>query len=415
MAAGIISLGILVFCAHLFASLFRRLRVPDVLLLMCLGIVVGPVLNWVTPQQFEDVGPLLASLTLLLILFDSGIDLSIDSIRRYWKGVVQVAFLSYVLSSTAVMVCAVYLLGFGWLEGCLLGAMVSGTAAAIVIPMVRQMRVSEKTRTTLTLESACSGVLSIVISLAFIEGYKMGNLQIGLMVGQVFASFLMALLLGFVSGIVWAGMLDRVRSLKNSMFLTPAFVAIVYGITEVLGFSGAISALAFGIVLGNIDYFNFPFLHRFSNFNMRELTANEKSFFKEFVFLLKTFFFVYIGICIPFTNGPALLYGLIISALLFVVRFILVSIVGHKNTRNDRLTVSIMIPKGLIAAVLASVPEQLNITLGYEAIPGATMMKYITYSVIFFSIVIASILVLLTSKKLVKETVPEWNEVYDYE
>ena len=196
--------------------------------------------------------------------------------------------------------------------------------------------------------------------------------------------------------------------MNNSMFLTPAFVFVLYGLSEMMGFSGAIAALAFGVVLGNIDYFDIALLHKFGNRRMMPLTNNEKSFFKEFVFVLKTFFFVYIGICIPFSNIEALQYGLVITAALFVLRFLLVFIVGRKNTINDRLTVSIMIPKGLVSAVLASVPEQMNISVGYELIPGATMIKYITYSVIFFSIVITSILVLLTSKKLVKNEPIHW-------
>jgi NhaP-type Na+/H+ or K+/H+ antiporter len=184
-------------------------------------------------------------------LFDSGIDMRLDVVRRYWTGVVQVTFLSFVLSMATVTVIAFYLTDLELKACMLLGGMVAGTAAAIVIPLVRQMKVSDKTRVTLVLESAISGVLCIVISLAFIEGYKLGNVSIGSMLGRVFASILMSLIIGLVAGIVWSSFMERVRKLQNSMFLTPAFVFIIYGISEALGYSGAISALAFGLVLGN--------------------------------------------------------------------------------------------------------------------------------------------------------------------
>ena len=90
-----IFLGLLIFCAHLFNAWFSRGRVPDVLLLMIIGILVGPVAGWVSPDDLATVGPVLASLTLLFILFDSGIDMRIDTIRQYWSGVVQVTFLSF--------------------------------------------------------------------------------------------------------------------------------------------------------------------------------------------------------------------------------------------------------------------------------------------------------------------------------
>ena len=397
-----IFLGVLIFCAHLFNAWFSRRRIPDVLLLMLIGILVGPVAGWITPAHLDDVGPVLASLTLLFILFDSGIDMRIDMIRRYWSGVVQVTFLSFLVSMTTVTLMAYFLVGLELQASMMLGSMVAGTAAAIVIPLVKQMRVSDKTRVTLTLESAISGVLCIVISLAFIEGYKLGNISIGPMLGRVLASILMALIIGVVGGIVWSSLMERVRKLQNSMFLTPAFVFVIYGVAELLGYSGAIATLSFGLVLGNPEYFEMSFLKKLHLHDMTPLEESEKSFFKEFVFILKTYFFVFIGICIPFTNVMALAYGLIIAAALFVVRFGLVALVGRKNTPDDRLTVSMMIPKGLVSAVLASMPEQVNTAAGYTVVPGAETIKHITYSVIFCSIIICSVLVLLSSRRLVR-------------
>ena len=397
-----IFLGLLIFCAHLFNAWFSRGRIPDVLLLMLIGILVGPVSGWVSPEQLEGTGPVFASLTLLFILFDSGIDMRLDTIRKYWSGVVQVTLSSFVLSMSLVAVLAYFMVGLEMQVAMMLGSMVAGTAAAIVIPMARQMRVSDKTRVMLTLESAISGVLCIVVSLAFIEGLKMGNLNIGSTIGRVLASVLMALVIGVVGGIVWSSFMDRIRKLQNSMFLTPAFVFVLYGLTESLGYSGAIAALAFGLVLGNPEYFEMSFLKKLRLRQMTPLEEDEKSFFKEFVFILKTYFFVYVGICIPFTNYTALMYGAIIAAALFVLRFVLVAVVGRKNTLEDRLTVSMLIPKGLVSAVLASIPEQVNLAAGRVIVPGATLVKHITYSVIFCSIIICSLLVLLTSKRLVK-------------
>ncbi|MBR6441073.1 MAG: cation:proton antiporter, partial [Bacteroidales bacterium] len=236
------------------------------------------------------------------------------------------------------------------------------------------------------------------------------------MLGRVLASILLALLLGTVGGIVWSSMMDRVRKLQNSMFLTPAFVFVIYGVTEVMGYSGAIAALAFGLVLGNPDYFEMSFLRRLKMHRMTRLEAREKSFFKEFVFILKTYFFVYLGICIPFNNITALTFGALIAASLFVVRFLLIALVGRRNSKEDRLTVSMMIPKGLVSAVLASIPEQVNVAAGEILIPGATMIKYITYSVVFFSIIICSLLVLCTSRYLVKaQEEVTWGEEECYE
>jgi NhaP-type Na+/H+ or K+/H+ antiporter len=190
------------------------------------------------------------------------------------------------------------------------------------------------------------------------------------------------------------------------MFLTPAFVVVMYGVTDLIGFSGAIASLTFGLVLGNPEYFQVSFLRKLKLGEMTPLMDNEKGFFKEFVFILKTYFFVYIGISIPFTNAWAFIYGAIIAAVLYLVRFLLIVFVGKENTPEERLSVSILIPKGLIAAVLASIPEQVNLAVGQNIIPYASFVKHITYAVIFCSIIYCSILVLLTSKKLIMTELP---------
>ncbi|MDY5969799.1 MAG: cation:proton antiporter [Bacteroidales bacterium] len=401
MAATLIFLGTLIFIAHLFSYLFSRKRIPDVLLLIVVGLAIGPLLGWVHPSDLGQLANVFSSLTLIFILLDSGLGLSIDSLRRYWKGVFQVTLLSF-LFSTAMATAISYFMGFEFSVSLMIGTMVAGTGASIVVPLLNQMKVSEYTRTVLTMESAISAVISFVLALSLMDAYKMGSMAVGSMVGRVLASLLIAALLGVVAGIVWSSLLDRVRKIENSMFLTPAFVFIVYGLTDFLEFSGAIAVLCFGVVLGNTDYFKFSFLDKTKKHEMKPLEMNEKGFVKEFVFILKSYYFVYIGISIPFGNGVALLYGLAITVALFVVRYLLLLVVGRENSVNDRRVVSLMIPKGLSAALLASIPDQINQAAGRIVIPDAVMIKHVVYAVIFFSIVTTSLMVFLTRKNLVK-------------
>lgn len=419
MAAFFIFIGVLIFCAHVFAALFSKRRIPDVLFLVVIGILLGPLLGVFKPDMMGNFGPLFSSLTLILILFDGGVDMSIDALRKYWRGMVQVTFFSFVVTMGLTGLVG-RLFGMHTGTALMMGAMLGGTAAAIVIPLVKQMRLSEYARTVLSMESALSAVLCMVVALAFMDSYGMGSLSVPSMLGSVISSFLMALGIGVVGGVVWSSLLDRVRTLQNSMFLTPASMFVIYGISEWLGYNGAIAVLAFGIVLGNTDYFEMSFIKKLNGrHRMLQLEPKEKSFVKELVFVCKTFFFVYIGICIPFTNSTHLLIGITISAAIFVGRFLLLLVVGRENTRTDRNIVAMMAPKGLTSAVLASMPIQVNMAAGYEMIPEAQMIQSVTYSVIFFSIVITSVLVLFSRKSIIDETLPYFEqpqeEVYDYE
>ena len=312
---------------------------------------------------------------------------------------VQVTLLSFLLSMAVASVICCFM-GFDVMEGMMIGAMVAGTGAGVVIPFLRQLRVSEYTKIVLTMESAISEVVSIVVAMSLMDAYQIGNMKVGGVLGNVLASLIMATLIGMLCGILWSNLLVSIRKIKSSMFLTPAFVFIVYGITDTLGFSAPIAVLVFGIVLGNTDFFR-SHAGKMAAPRPQPLQDNEKSFFKELVFIFKTYFFVYIGICIPFTNVEALMYGLIITAALFLVRHLLLLVVGRKNTRNDRRVVSMMIPKGLATALMASMPEQITRPRGAHH-PPCHDDKYVAYAVIFFSVLGTSLLVFLSRKRLVK-------------
>jgi len=74
----IVFIGGLIFLAHLFAGIFSRTKIPDVLLLILIGLCLGPLLNIATPKHFGVVGPIFTTVTLVIILFESDVGLRLD-------------------------------------------------------------------------------------------------------------------------------------------------------------------------------------------------------------------------------------------------------------------------------------------------------------------------------------------------
>ena len=272
----------------------------------------------------------------------------------------------------------------------MLGAALGGSSSAVAIPLVKQISIGEKSKTILILESAFSAILCIVVALAIFESYKYGEFRIGIIFGQVFSSFLLATIIGLLGSIFWSFVLDKVRIINNSIFTTPAFVFIIYGINELLGYSGIISALAFGIGLANMDLIHYRWLKKFTKRKPTLLNPMEKTLFSELVFLMKTFFFVYVGISIKFDSLTSLLIGLGISVILIILRIPIVRISLPSNINNvsnkDRAFLSMMIPRGLAAAVLATMISQ-------SGLAGSEGVGNIVFSVIFFTIIFTSVLV----------------------
>lgn len=395
IAVTVVGVGLLVFLAHVFAEVFSRKRVPDVLLLILIGLAIGPLLGIVTPGHLGLVGPVFTTITLVTILFEGGTELKYDTLRHSLRGTSLLTFLNFFATLIVVGLLAWFFLDMEPLVAFMLGAIIGGTSSAVVIPLVRQLNISNNSRTILILESAFSDVLCIVFALAFIEAAQLGQIQVGTTIGQILASFILASIMGLIGAFFWSVVLHKVRNIKNSIFTTPAFVFIIYGLSELLGYSGAISALAFGIGLANTDLIKGTALSKYFTKEPDSLNETERILFGEAVFLLKTFFFVYIGVSMQLTEWVPILIGFVITLILYLLRIPVVRasmpISDVKNPNQDLMFMSSIVPKGLAAAVLATIPMQQGIT-------GGELIKDIVFSVILFSILFTSVLIPLIEK-----------------
>lgn len=143
------------------------------------------------------------------------------------------------------------------------------------------------------------------------------------------------------------------------------------------------------------------------------LNETEKTLFSELVFLMKTFFFIYIGVSIQLNNIASILTGLAIAILIFILRIPIVRIsIPSKSTDindTDLVYMSVLVPKGLAAAVLAIVVSQ-------TMLPGTENVSNIVFSVILFSITFSSILIPLVERSaFVKDTYIKMLNCLDFE
>ena len=390
-------IGLLIFTAHLFSEIFSRKRIPDVLFLIIIGLLIGPVFHWISPESLGNAGSLFSGITLVTILFESGTQLRFAALKDSFGGALKLTALNFILSALVVWLVGWLVLAIPPLISMILGCVLGGTASAVVIPIVRQLRMSEKPAIMLILEAAIGNVFSIVLALALMQAIKSKHLEFGAILGNIFSSFILATVMGLIGAIFWALILDRIRNIKYSILTTPAFVFIIYGINEWMGFSGAIAALAFGIGLANIDAIYNAWLKKFIKKVPVNLNETERSLFSELVLLLKTFFFIYVGISIQLKQWQPIVIGLGISALLFIIRIPAVRFaVSKKEGIPDKelAFMSALNPKGLTAAVLAT--QALIYIPDFET---AMFARNIVFSVILFSIVINSILIPLIDRE----------------
>ncbi len=421
----VLAAGLFVFVAHLLEVVFERTRIPDILLLMILGLLVGPIMGLLRLEDLGQVGDFLAIVTLAVILFESGLGLQLSSL---FKSAGRAAPFS-VVSMVAAIGCltiAIYGLfncpwvieriqagvsqdevGMDWWTALLGGLIMGGTSSAVVIPMVKALELGEDTGTVLTLESTLTDVFCIIGTVGVAVSLARGeDVDATGLLGSAGFSLIAACLLGVGAGIAWSVLLGRATRISNTMFTTLAAALVVYGFCEQLGISGAIATLCFGITLGNLPRGVVLRVDRGAEaapikLKLREVKRVERAVYAESVFLLKAAFFFYLGM----TVRPSAFLGILgaIAFLLALVPFlprypsVLLFLRPEAASRREALLATILVPRGLAAAVLAQVPVRL-FTEGHPLQAQAANLAEMVAMMVFFSIALVSLMVFLAER-----------------
>lgn len=413
----IIALGLLIFFSHVLNALFSRIRVSNVLILIVTGLLAGPVLGLITPSFLGEFGSVFTTITLIVILFESGTSLDLDALKKAILSASLLTLLNFIGAMAIGFVVGKYLLNLNNLYSMFLGAALGGTSSAVVIPMVKQLRSGLKTQTTLYIESALSDVFCLVVALALLAGIQTGEVSISGVFQNMGISFLFAILLGLGAGFLWIAVLRTwLANISNTMFTSFALAFILYGLSEHMGLNGGICILSFGIMAGNIGSANL--MKRIVNTQEDcSLNTSERVFFSEIVFVFQTYFFVYIGISIQLNNLWHILVGLIFVAGTLLLRPFTAKIMGkHDVSPRDKKLVGAMGPRGLVAAVLASLPLQYALSLQGTEMANETLVssgqaiQNVSYAVVLISIVASSLWVFLIDKNSAKTMVQSTNE-----
>lgn len=391
-ALAIAFVGILVFLAHLFVALFRRTRIPDALLLILIGILLGPAFQLVHPDHFGKVGPIFSQIALAIILFEGGLETNLKALKENWKAslcLILPAFLTTILASGYIIKAAT---GLGFNRSMLLGAILGSTSPSIIISMIRHLKMQNGPKLILILETAVTDILCIVLVLGFIEAHKAGGMRVDTLATKVVLAFGVAAVIGLASGFGWSLLLKRIRTIHNNIFLTLALVFVLFGGMEVFHLSGGVAVLCFGLAISNSGSFRLERLGG-GRFGLpMDFTSREKAFFSEVVFLLRTFFFVFLGLSLHFGETKYILLALGLVAIKFVLRIPFVRLaMPRTTTKRDASLMTVMASKGLAAAVLATLPFQ-------QGLAGGEVIRDIAYAFIPISILLNSVLVFLIDK-----------------
>ena len=300
--------------------LAHRFRVPDVLWLIALGIVVGPLLGLLSPSPFLALAPTLGVATLILILFDAGLDLKLSVVRPLAGPAVAFAVASY-LGSTALLfvVGDLFLFPGATVLSLLFGTALGCTSGAIVIPIAARVGLPPGLRGVVQLEAAIEDALAVVAvtTVLALLAAPHGSVALSL-TAALLLPFPVGIALGLVAGLLCLFFLYDWQERPFAALATLGFVFVLYAGAEALGGSGILAALVMGAVLANAEAFR-PILRQRRPFHV---AAELRKVEVEIAFVLRAFFLFLVGLFVSLSN-PGLWAGLAIVGLvvgLFALR-----------------------------------------------------------------------------------------------
>lgn len=376
--------------AAAFSSLIAfRFGAPLLLLFLSIGLLTG-VDGLGIHFDNAEVAYFVGSIALCIILFDSGYGTPLNALRQAAAPALVLATLGVIITAGIFAVAAKYLLGLGWVESFLLGAITGSTDAAAVFFLLRagNTNIRERVRSTLEIESGSNDPIAIFLTISLVELLALGHAtEVGPMAVSVAAGFMKEMFIGAVIGGAGGAIIQRlVEKLDIDRGLLPILVLalslMIYGAAGVAGGSGFLAVYLAGIVAGNA--------------NLRSHGAI-KHFQDGLSWLSQIIMFLVLGLyATPSEFVPLLVPSVLLALILiFIARPVAVGValLPFKFQRTETAFLSWVGLRGAVSILLALTP-----ILG--GLPQGRLIFNVAFIIVMVSLIVQGWTVLPLAKRL---------------
>ena len=374
----------IVFLGFIITALFNKFKTTSVLPLMIIGLIVGPLLKLVNSgpgSAISQLSPYVTALTVSFVLFDVGINIDYDTLKRVLPRATGFMTLVVLVSAFAAAVVAYYAFGWGLLGSLVFGFAIAGPSSIIVPTLVKSVKLPRDLKTSLLYEGIATDSFQLIIPIILLGIMASGSINAASAASTLVTQVLSSIALGFISALFWIYMLGRFReqSREYSWMLTIAMVIATYGIAQEFGMNGAVTIFVFGVSFANMGIVSAMGKGRRKFMGLAGLIQKQdidhiKRYQREITFFASSFFFVYIGMLFEITGSSNLLYitaiGIAVAIVLLVIRALFAGLLGKFMNRAKKLEysfekriVAANIGRGLSPAIVATLPFTMGIVL----------------------------------------------------
>jgi len=259
--------GVLVVLAILLGQLSNRIGAPLLLVFLALGMLAGE--DGPLGIHFDDVGIAyqLGSMALAIILFDGGLRTPTANFRIALWPSLSLATVGVLATAAVTGVAASWIFGLTWLQGLLIGAIVSSTDAAAVFVLLHQRgtELQRRVGATLETESGINDPMAIFLTVACVELIRSGQAAPGWEVaGHFLREMIGGGLIGVAGGYALIWLINRAEVAPGLYpILAAAGGLVIFAGAAQVHASGFLAVYLAGLVIGNNRHRAASMIHRF--------------------------------------------------------------------------------------------------------------------------------------------------------
>lgn len=254
-AVVILSLAIILAAGFLMTRITKRFHLPDVTAYILAGILIGPHVLKLIPEELAAHMEFVTDLALAYIAFDVGKYFKLDRLRQNGRRIFVITLFEALTAACLVTLAMVFLFRLPMSFALLLGAIGSATAPASTIMTIRQYHAKgEMVDTILQVVALDDAVALLAFSVCAVAAQELEN---GRKVQA--ASILLPLLYNITAPIIGAAfgfLLKRIisdrRTREHRLILINAVIFGLTGLCTLFDISPLLSCMVMGTVYINV-------------------------------------------------------------------------------------------------------------------------------------------------------------------
>lgn len=377
--------GIILFVGTFSGLLARLLRIPDVVVFLLMGMLLGPdAMGMVDIKADSAINQLILIFGSSYILFDGGASIRLKVLKEVWVTIVVIATVGVLITAAITGVAAWYFLGVPAIVALLLGTVIASTDPATLVPVFKQVRIKERIAQTVMSESAFNDAMGAILTFTVL-GIAMGagEFSVGDAFIDLFKQSVVGILIGGALGYLAAFLIAYQRFgflAEYAPVVTLMAVIGAYMGADGMHASGFMAVFVFGIMLGNQETLGF------------ERIKHDEVILEDFIMttslIMRMFIFILLGAQVDFGLMNQYLIGgaAVVAVFMLIARPLTVFLCALPDRRarwsfREMLFMCWTRETGVIPGALA------GMLVGMNA-PGAQIIASVTFIAILVTILI---------------------------